>query len=484
MGRKKSRQPTLFVPHTATQAPGHRFYEKLNELLAKAGFDRFVEQTCERFYDPDVSKGRQSVPPGVYFRMLLIGYFEGIESERGICWRCADSLSLREFLGLNLEDRIPEHSTLSRTRTRLDVLVYDEVFKFVLRIVSEKGLLRGKVVGVDSTYLRADASMKNIVRKDSGESYETYLKGLAEAAGVQSPTAEDARRMDRKRPKKTSNADWASTTDPDARIARLKDGRTRLAYKAEHVTDLETGAILSASMHPANAADTATMMESLDMARENVLSTCSDDDDDDLSSGGGSAVSIEIGALDCPEIVADKGYYKTQLLVDLQDAGFRPYISEPRRPGGRRWKGKSTDLRDAAVQNRVRTKRPKGRAHQRRRGEYLERTFAHVCETGAGRRTRLRGLENATKGYLIRAAAANLGVVLRTLFGVGTPRGWADRLAQFFVRARQRSLLACRDPWLHSASARLLPAAVRDTSACRRGSWYPGAALGLRSPGC
>ena len=207
MGRKKPRQRSMFVPQSATRAPGHRFYEKLNELLNGSGFDDFVEQQCAPFFDPDPSKGRHSIPPGVYFRMLMIGYFEGIESERGICWRCEDSLSLREFLGLDITDRVPDHSTLSRTRTRLDAEVFQEVFRFVLRMVEKSGLLRGRVVGVDSTYLQADASMKTIVRKGTGASYRTYLRRLAEEAGIEDPTDEDARRMDRKRPKKTSNAE-------------------------------------------------------------------------------------------------------------------------------------------------------------------------------------------------------------------------------------------------------------------------------------
>lgn len=238
MGTKKPGQPPLWVPHTATRAPGHRFYEELNALLAESDFDGFVERLCRRFFAAKNKPGRRSIPPGVYFRMLLVGYFEGIESERGICWRCADSLSLRAFLGLELTDPIPEHSSLSRTRQRYDLAVYEKVFQFVLRIVDEEGLLRGKVVGVDSTYLRADASMKAIVRRDTGAQYDEYIKQLAREAGITEPTAEDARRLDRKRKKKTSNKDWMSKTDPDSRVTRLKDGRTRLGYKPEHVVDM------------------------------------------------------------------------------------------------------------------------------------------------------------------------------------------------------------------------------------------------------
>lgn len=434
MGRRKPRQSEMFVPHNATRSPGHRFYQKLNELLDGAKFDQKVETLCAPFYDADRSKGRESVPPGVYFRMLLIGYFEGIESERGICWRCDDSLSLRDFLGLNLTDRVPDHSTLCRTRSRLGKDVYNAVFQLVLQLVEERGLLKGRVVGVDSTYLRADASMKAIVRRDTGDDYGTYLKKLAMEAGIESPTAEDARKMDRRRKKKTSNKDWRSETDDDARIARLKDGRTRLAYKAEHVTDLETGAIVAAEIHAADASDSATVTDSLESARANILSAPvkeadsvrdKDDDNEPPSSPG----TEELGPLCAVELVADKGYYKTSLLVELEARGFRTYIPEPRRPHRRRLAKLSPEERRAVIENRRRTGRAKSKAHQRRRGEFLERSFAHTCETGAARRTRLRGRDNVSKRYLIQAAGANLGLVMREAFGVGTPRRWAGRSA-------------------------------------------------------
>lgn len=439
MGRRKARQPSMFVPNTASRSPGHRFYEKLNELLAKAKFDAAVESLCEPFYDSDRSKGRQSIPPGVYFRMLVIGYFEGIESERGICWRCEDSLSLRDFLGLELTDRVPDHSTLSRTRHRLGKEVFDAVFRLVLSVVEDHGLLKGRVVGVDSTYLQADASMKTIVRRDTGDAYPEFLKKLAEASGIENPTAEDARRMDRGRKKKTSNKEWASPTDPDARVTRLKDGRTRLGHKAEHVTDLESGAVLAADIHAADKSDTATMLDSLESARENLLSerpspqadTSQKDDEDDDDDGAPSSPGEAPGPRTAVDVVADKGYYKTSLLPELEDAGFRPHIPEPRRPHRRRLNKLTAAERRAVIENRRRSKRKKSKKLQRRRGEMVERTFAHICETGGARRTRLRGRENIAKRYILQAAAANLGLVLRTLLGAGTPRGWASLRAIF-----------------------------------------------------
>lgn len=436
MGRKGGSQPPLWLPHDAvSKGPGHTFYERLNELLVEHRFDAYVEGLCERFYAADEKQGRRSIPPGVYFRMLLIGYFEGIESERGICWRCADSLSLRGFLGLELTDGVPEHSSLSRIRTRLASEVYEEVFRFVLSIVERTGLLKGRVVGVDSTYLRADASMKAIVHRETGDKYGEYLKKLARAEGIQDPTEEDARRLDRKRKKRTSNKDWASATDPDARITRLKDGRTRLAYKPEHVVDLETGAILAAEVHAADVGDTASLGDTLEVARNNVqaaadlsdeLDERDDDDDNDNDGPPSGGVGTDPGSV---EVVADKGYHSARVIVDLEEQGFRPYIPERKQKGRRRWADKGgRSVARAVYRNRQRCAGAKSKAMHRSRGELVERPFAHICETGGARRTRLRGQKNVAKRYLIQVAAANLGLIMRTLLGAGTPRGLWDSL--------------------------------------------------------
>lgn len=436
MGRREGRQSELWISHKdVAGSPGHRFYEKLNELLAERNFDREVESLCAKHYADDHIAGRPSIPPGVYFRMLLIGYFEGIESERGIAWRCADSLSLKSFLGVAPTAETPEHSSLSRIRKRLPKDVYVEVFRTILSVVESRGLLRGKVVGVDSTYLRADASMRAIVRRDTGESYQKYLEGLAKAEGIMEPTAEDCRRVDKKRKgKKTSNREWESKTDPDARVARLKDGRTRLAYKPEHVVDLETGAIIAAEMHAADVGDAASLPASLEAARSNVQASAkraeeeSKDDDDPPS--GGTATSER----DKVEVVADKGYHKAELLRELDEAGFRTYIPERRQKTRRRWSNKGGRATARVFyENRARVKRSKSKALHRRRGELVERTFAHLCETGAHRRTRLRGQENMHKRYLIQAAAANLGLVMRKTFGCGTPREMVARARALFV---------------------------------------------------
>jgi hypothetical protein len=367
--------------------------------------------------------------------MLLVGYFEGIESERGIEWRCSDSLSLREFIGLLPSERVPDHSTLSKTRKRFGSEVFEGVFQLVLKVVEKKGLLRGRVLGIDSTYLRADASMKNIVRRETGEQYAEYLKRLAKEEGIEEPTAEDAQRLDRNREgKRTSNDEWQSSTDGDARIARLKDGRTRLAYKAEHVVDMETGAVIQAELHMADEHDTKTMKANLDRARDQIEDARKDDDDPPPPSAVAPADAEP--AKPVIEVVADKGYHKIALLLELQRAGSRTYIPE-RKQAVHRWGKEGHYNREAFIANRRRVRRSKGKAHLRLRGEYLERTFAHALDTGGMRRVRLRGRENARKRYLIQVAALNLGLILRAAFGAGTPKQAANarkgRFALIFV---------------------------------------------------
>ena len=434
MGRRqKSQSPLWIAHHELAQSPGHRFYETLNELLREAGFDRHAETLCAPYDEAAHVPGRKSVAPGVYFRMHLVGFFEGIESERGLEWRFADSLSLRQFLGLPLTQRVPDHSTLSRTRQRLPLVVHQAVFALILGIVEAKGLLKGRVLGVDSTYLRADASMKAIVRRDTRESYAEFVLRLATEAGVEHPTAEDARRLDRKRKgKKTSNCAWVSRTDPEARIAKLKDGRTRLAYKPEHVVDLETGAILAAAVHGADVADPASVEASLTEAEAN-LQTARGGTPETAQPADAAPTPQETdpppgGSRSRRKVVADKGYHKGALLRRLKAQRYRTAIPARRQAGRRRWTDKGgTPTAVAFHQNRARGLRPLGKRYHRWRAERTERTFAHVCETGGARRTRLRGRANVAKRYLLQAAGANLALVMRALYGLGTPRGWAER---------------------------------------------------------
>jgi transposase len=398
--RRTSQQGELFLTSAdLPQSPGHAFYDRLNALLAEADFDPFVEDLCRPHYADEV--GRPSLPPGTYFRMLFVGYFEGIDSQRGIAWRCADSFSLRAFLAVPFNEASPDHSSLTKIRQRLPEVVHEQVFARVLKLAHEKDVLRGTTVGVDSTTLEANAAMRAIVRKDTGEDYKTYLKRLATEAGMDDPTDEELRRFDRKRPKKGSNKEWESGTDADSRIAKMKDGRTHLAYKAEHAVDLDSGLVLAAAVHPADQGDAATLVDSLVRAQVNLVRADVD-------------VDVEEG-------VADKGYHKSEALAECAEWGVRTYIPEPKRKK-RVWTDKPESWRVATAANRRRVTGARGKRLQKKRSELVERSFAHVCETGGGRRTWLRGRTNVSKRYQIQVAAHNLGVVMRALFGVGKPR--------------------------------------------------------------
>ena len=408
MGKRRQRQEALFVTADGLpKSPGHPFYRKLNELLSEAEFDRWIERRCERYYATQEKRGQPSIPPGVYFRMLLIGYFEGIDSQRGIAWRCADSLSLRHFLGLPLDEASPDHSTLTNTRNRLPQEVFEEVFQFVLSIAAGKKLLSGKTVGVDSTTLEADAAMKSIVRRDTGEDWKQYVCRLMREDGAiepdQEPTDEEIRRYDKKRKnKRVSNEEWMSPNDPESRITQLKDGRTHAAYKAEHVVDLQSDLVLAAEIYPADHADTDTLADSVMQAQINL---------DEAK----SETQIE-------EVAADKGYHAAHTLELCEDLGLRTYIPEPRRKYRSRWTDKPPEFQHAVVANRRRTKRAKSKRFQRLRSELCERTFAHVCNRGGMRRTWAKGVAKLAKRYLIAVAAHNLGRILRKLFGIGKPK--------------------------------------------------------------
>src|SRR6516225_1356366 len=271
MGTRQRRERTedLWIPVSELpRSASHPFYERLNQILDEHDFDSFVEDRCRRFYATE--RGRPGLVPGMYFRLLMVGYFEGIDSERGIAWRAEDSLSLRSFLAIGLNAAPPDHSTISRTRRLIDLETHRQVFTWVLKLLAEAGLLKGKQVGIDATTLEANAALRSIVRRDSGESYEEFLRGLARESGIETPTREDLARLDRKRKKRTSNQEWKSPHDGDARITKMKDGRTHLAHKAEHAVDFQSGAVLAVTLQGADQGDTATVRETLAQAGENV----------------------------------------------------------------------------------------------------------------------------------------------------------------------------------------------------------------------
>src|SRR5713101_1983971 len=372
MGRreKQRRQEEFWIAHTELpRTVAHPFYEQLNQVLEARGFDEWVEQQCARFYAERM--GRPSLAPGRYFRLLLIGYFEGIDSERGIAWRGADSLALRSFLGVGLNEMAPDHSTISRTRRLIDVETHQAVFRWVLELLAEKDLLKGKTIGIDATTLEANAALRSIVRRDTGEGYQEFLVQLAQESGIATPTREQLAKLDRKRAHKGSNEEWVNPHDPDACITKMKDGRTHLAHKAEHAVDLETGAVVAVTVAAGDAGDTATILET-------------------LSQAGGHIAEVAC-------------------TTNNEEVGERVHPEGPMQ---------------AVYGNRRRIRGEHGKELLRRRGELLERSFAHAYETGGMRRVHLRGRENILKRALIHVGGFNLSLVMRQLLGKGTPRGW------------------------------------------------------------
>ena len=427
MGRRgEGKQDDLWIPTSeVVRGPGHPFYRALNRLLDERGFDRFVEDRCREFYAAKL--GRPSLAPGVYFRLLLVGYFEGIDSERGIAWRVSDSLTLREFLGYALTEGLPDHSTISRTRRLVSLEAHREVFQWALNAIAADGLLKGKSLGVDGTTLEADAALRSIVRRDTEETYEEFLTALAKAGGIETPTRADLARLDRKRTKKGSNQDWKNPHDPDARITKMKDGRTHFAYRVDHVTDLETTAIVAAVPGLADESDTGTAERSVSEAQKSLIEV--------IESGSGES---HLASRPCSEVVADKGFHSGAVLLLHEEAGIRTYISEPRR-GRRHWIGKEAEQR-ATYANRRRIRGERGKQLLRLRGEKVERSFAHTYDTGGLRRLRVRGLVNVAKRVAVQAAAYDLALLLRKRIGVGKPRQLQGRAAALALRRLQAHL--------------------------------------------
>jgi len=427
MGKRKRRQqqPMWVAASELPTSPGHPFYVRLNRVLEADGFDDFVERRCTKFYAAVL--GRPSLAPGRYFRLMLVGYFEGLDSERGMAWRAADSLAIRSFLGLALDEAGPDHSTISRTRRLIDVETHREVFTWILERLAAVGLLKGKTISVDATTLEANAAMRSIVRRDTGESYQEFLTRLAKSSGIRTPSRAALARLDRRRQKKTSNREWMSPSDPDAKVTKMKDGRTHLAHKAEHAVDMGTGAIVAVRIEGADQGDTTTLSPTVKEADAQI---------------GRALLKARAWRGDgLQEVVADRGYHSTETTVQLEQMGLRSYIAEPDR-GRRKWKD-DTEGQMAVYANRRRIRGRRGQRLHRLRGELSERPFAHLYETGGLRRTHLRGHPNILKRLLIHSGAFNLGLLLRRLTGTGTPRGLQGRL---------RALLAFMRRLLHALS--------------------------------
>jgi transposase len=420
MGTRKNRQrqEPLWYRSELVQTPGHPFYERLNRALESAQFDQFCEEHCKGFYAE--RNGRPSLAPGVYFRLMLLGFFEGIDSERGIAWRVADSLSLRQFIGYGMDEATPDHVTISRTRRLMDEATHQRIFDWVLEQLGRAGLIKGKTIGVDSTTLEANAAMRSIVRRDTRESYTEYLKRLAAAEGLATEDAAAIRRMDRKRPKKMSNQDWVSPSDEEAEITRLKDGRTALAFKVENAVDMETGAVVAVTTHGGAAADTATVEATVIEAGVAVAAVAGED------APGVHAEGVQ-------EVVADRGYHSNEVLRAMEELRVRSYIAEPER-GLRNWEGKLAE-KAAVYANRRRVQGSRGKRLQSQRGERIERNFAHQFDTGGMDRLWVRGKDNVSKKVLLQAAACNLALLMRSLYGAGKPKAAHDRIPAAILAA-------------------------------------------------
>jgi transposase len=424
MGREGDRQGDLIVTWAEMpRAPGHAFYDRLQAVLIAGGFDPFVETACQPYYAPKM--GAPSVPPGRYFRMHMVGYFEGLASERGIAWRCSDSMSLRDFLRLENREKVPDHSWLSKTRGRLPHEVHETVFGWVLKLVAEHGLVQGKRIGVDASTMEANAALRTIVRRDDGRTYREMLTQMAKESGIETASADDLVRIDRNRKgKKLSNDEWISRTDPEAKIAKLKDGRTHLAYKPEHAVDLDTGVVVAAVLHPADQGDTTTIEGTLTAAETNL-----------------AQVSAAPTKQEPSELVADKGYHSRAVLKDLNGGAWKTRIAEPKQPGFSRWHG-DDQARAAVYANRIRLGSGIGKQAMRRRAEIVERSFAHNLDRGGMRRTWLRRRENVHKRYLVHVAGHNLGILMRLLIGAGTPREAAARALAYLFFADANEAVA------------------------------------------
>lgn len=466
MGTRKhrQRQEGLWITHTElATAPGHPFYERLNQLLDSEKFDEFAEGECASFYD--ATNGRPSLPPGTYFRLLMIGYFEGLDSERGIAWRAADSLGLRQFLGIGLDEQTPNHSTISRTRRLIDLETHRNVFRWVLGRLADRGLLKGRTVGVDATTLEANAAMRSIVRRDTGATYEEFLTELARQSGIETPTREDLARVDRTRKNKASNADWTSPSDPEARITKMKDGTTHLAHKAEHAVDMETGAVIAVTLQAADQGDTTTIRETLAEAGQTVAELI------EREVEAMPEAKPQLNPQGIEEVVADKGYHSGSTVQAIGDVAARTYIPEPQRKP-RKWDGKAAEQK-AVYGNRRRVRGEYGKRLLKKRGELIERSFAHCYETGGMRRLHLRGRENVLKRQLIHVGAFNLSLILRRMLGAGTPREF-HKVQQDFICVTLLLLVArnspsCRSPRPSGSSGHFRHAIRRSAhSSCRR----------------
>jgi transposase len=435
--KAKAAQTELWVatPQLPSSAKSS-FYARLDETLESLGFAEKVRTLCAPAYK-QTQAGRPGIDPVVYLKMILIGFFEDLPSERAIAARCADSMSIRAFLNYSLEEKTPDHSSLTVIRQRLGLGIYQQIFTLTLQALREHGLLRGKNLGIDSSVIEANASLRALVHRNTEEQYWDYVKRLAAEQGIDPEDTAAVRKFDRHRPGKGSNLEWQNPHDPDAKIGRTKGGATDMIYKPEAVVDLDTGAIVQADVHPADQSDHQEMAARV-LAAQETLNQANADKPDTLT---------------VTSITSDKGYYSVGQLEALQQEGIRTVISDP-------IDNRRVDKLDRDEQRAVRSAQRSVRSQSgkdllRRRGMHIERSFAHILDAGGMRRTSLRGWENLNKRFKLAAAFYNLSQLMRKLFGLGTPKQWAAALGRVLCleKGGAWTLVLALTQWIRSADA-------------------------------
>ena len=414
--KQKAAQGELWVAtHQLAPSPKSAFYARLDETLESFGFAEKVRALCAPTYK-NTQAGRPGIDPVVYLKMIMVGFFEDLPSERAIAARCADSMSIRAFLNYSLEEKTPDHSTFTVIRQRLGLEIYQQIFTLTLQALREHGLLRGKNLGIDSSVIEANASLRALVHRNTQEQYWDYVKKLAAENGIDPADTAAVRKFDRHRPGKGSNQEWQNPFDPDAKIGRTKDGATDMIYKPEAVVDLDTGAIVQAEVHPGDQADHKEMAARVLEAQQNINRACEQ----------------KLDTLTVQSVTSDKGYYAVTELQALQSEAIRTVVTDPI---DNRRLDKLQPAQQQAVRGARRSVKSKsGKGLLRRRGMHIERSFAHILDCGGMRRATLRGWENLNKRYKLAAAFYNLSQLMRKLFGFGTPKQLAALRRQLFVR--------------------------------------------------
>jgi transposase len=406
------------------KATASTFYRKLDETLRKIGFTEGVREICKPAYADACRGGRPGIDPAVYFKMLMIGFFENLPSERSIASRCADSLSLRAFLGYQLDEDTPDHSSLSVIRSRLGEEIYQAALELVLKGLRDHGLLKGRHLGIDSSVIEANASLRELVHRNTEEQYWDYVKRLAAQAGIDPDDSKAVRQFDRKREgRSTSNSEWVNPHDPEAKVGMTKHGACDMIYKPEHITDLESGALVAATVRLGNEGDTKELTSRVLEAGETLSRVCEDPQQKKV----------------LQSLTADEGYFCVEEVCGLQGEKIRTVIGDPHE-GKRRKEKQSPVVKQVLHKARRAVKSASGKALLRKRGEYIERSFAHVLDQGGLRRTTLRGTSNLTKRQLAAALAFDLSLLMRKLTGCGTPKQWLAGACRVFFAMIQRLL--------------------------------------------